>query len=61
MQRTNSNNVDSSTQQVQAVAGTQGSQGHSAQGQGSDFEAGEPTYLMGCCGFYLVRRRPVSN
>ncbi|KAG2353266.1 hypothetical protein BDR07DRAFT_730238 [Suillus spraguei] len=59
MQRTNSNNVNTSTQQVQVVVGAQGSQGHrSAQGQSSDFE-GEP--LIGCCGFYLVRRRPASN
>jgi hypothetical protein len=62
MRRTNNNTVNSSTQQGQAVAGPQGSHGRptqSSQGQSSDFEAGEP--LMGCCGFYLVRRRPASN
>lgn len=62
LRRTNSNTADISTQQGQAVACTQGSHGrptHSAQGQSSDFEAGEP--LIGCCGFYLVRRRPTPN
>jgi hypothetical protein len=62
MQRTNSNTADNSTQQGQAAAGPQGSYGRptqSAQAQSSDFEAGEP--LIGCCGFYLVRRRPASN
>ncbi|KAG2030399.1 kinase-like domain-containing protein [Suillus americanus] len=59
MQRMNSNNADISMQQVQGVAGAQGSQGRGAQGQSSDFEAGKP--LIGCCGFYLVRRRPAPN
>lgn len=62
MQRTNSNNVNSSTAQGQAATGTQRPHGQptqSAQGQSSDFGAGEP--LIGCCGFYLVRRRPASN
>jgi hypothetical protein len=62
MRRTNSNTVNSSTQQGQAVTGPQGSHGQrtqSAQQQSSDFEAGEP--LIGCCGLYLVRRRPAST
>lgn len=54
-----SKNVNSSTQQIQSVAGVQGSRRQSAQEQSFNFEAGEP--LIGCCGFYLVRRRPVSN
>ncbi|KAG2031169.1 hypothetical protein BDR03DRAFT_1003271 [Suillus americanus] len=55
MERTNSNTANSSTQQGQAVAGPQGSHGRptqSAQGQSSNFEAGEP--LIGCCGLYLA-------
>jgi hypothetical protein len=62
MQRTNNNTVNSSARQGQAVAGPQGSHGRptqSAQRQSSDFEAGEP--LIGCCGLYLVRRRPASK
>jgi hypothetical protein len=62
MRRTNNNTANSSTQQGQAVAGTQGSHGQptqSAQQQSSDFGAGEP--LIGCCGLYLVRRRPAST
>ncbi|KAG2033866.1 hypothetical protein BDR03DRAFT_966318 [Suillus americanus] len=62
MRRTTSNTANSSIKQGQAVAGTQGSHGRPtqiAQGQSSDFEAGEP--LIGFCGLYLVRRRPASN
>jgi hypothetical protein len=62
MRRTNSNTANSSTQQRQGVIGPQGPHGRptqSVQGQSSDFGAGEP--LIGCCGLYLVRRRPISN
>jgi hypothetical protein len=62
MRHTNNNTVNSCTPQGKTVAGSQGSHGRatqSAQGQSSDFEAGEP--LIGCCGLYLVRRRPASN
>ncbi|KIK34466.1 hypothetical protein CY34DRAFT_812875 [Suillus luteus UH-Slu-Lm8-n1] len=62
MKRTNSSNVNSSTAQGEAATGTQRPSGQptqSAQGQSSDFGAGEP--LIGRCGFYLVRRRPASN
>jgi len=62
MRRTNSNTANSSTQQGQAVAGPQGSHGRptqSAQRQSPDF--GEGDTLIGCCGLYLVRRRPALH
>jgi hypothetical protein len=62
MRRTNHNTANSSTQQGQAVAGPQGSHGRptqSAQRQSPDF--GEGDTLIGCCGLYLVRRRPALN
>jgi len=62
MRRTNNNTVNSSTQQGQAVAGPQESYGRptqSVQRQSPDF--GEGDTLIGCCGLYLVRRRPASN
>ncbi|KAG2738064.1 hypothetical protein P692DRAFT_20759744, partial [Suillus brevipes Sb2] len=61
MQRTNSNTVESSIAHGQATTVAQGSLGQSAQPEKSTPDAGEPSYLIGCCGFYLVRRRPRAN
>ncbi|OAX32772.1 hypothetical protein K503DRAFT_776305 [Rhizopogon vinicolor AM-OR11-026] len=59
---------NSSTQQSQGAAGTQGSQVYMqerpiqpAQRPHSDTGTGEPSYVIGCCGFYLVRRRSSSH
>jgi hypothetical protein len=54
---------DSSVQQSPCAAGAQGSQVYmqgrptqTARCKSSDSGTGEPSYDIGCCGFYLVRR-----
>lgn len=66
MQLTSGN---SSTQQTQGAAGAQGSQVYTrvqptqttAQHSNPDAETGEPSYVIGCCGFYVVRGRSSSH